>query len=1023
MTISGGFQTDDRDRNDFPNDNAAAHQFNYILLTLHGSRAPAALKTVSVVGPDNYVLRPRQLDKRYGCQYEFYFDSLFCYNRGSYALIVEGVDFLGNLFRRVAPFECVNQPGPTTDSPVPSTPQPTNPTSCANGGVLNSEGLGKGTCICQDHWTGYDCSQAVCINGGTLLKGKCFCSVGFEGVHCEQVKCEPNANYGFGVDRPTLVFIVRARSSQNLIMQQVQKAIDEVVANLQFDPTYLARFHLVIFNDHAATPSKSCSERIKSNADISHNMRGFCSLTERCPYQFYRSILQALTDVSLTQGSTVYVITDAMADDQSEFSESILQMNSFWRATINFIYVQPAPEDKCIADISDPGFRAFDDVANRFGGMAWQVQDRNKVHDVLYGHMNSILYKSQLMLTLDREECSKGLAKVIQLEKNTETLVFVAKGRGFSLDITSPDGRPVKPRTIVKEGIFTVWRWSTPLAGAYMVRAVSDTPTTSCSLRAYQASDQSLSSNSQTEAFWAMSTDVDTDAMMYQPTAGMDNYPVFHIEDFGDDYDHAFSFLNMYAVRDGVEKEVYAANGLYRGGCSFQFYFPSFRCRPNENLHYEFNLRGDEGFYVQRAGVMTCFNYIPTPAAPTDCQNGGVKYNETCLCQSHYEGEHCQTLICENGGTSVFGVCQCAAGWAGPFCIFPQCPSSGPLPSYGYGVDMAFLVEISQKGIQQIDQLVKMLPDIIRDVGSQHTEWIDRLVLIGYDWQGVLGMVDMPMSNTKKFFDTLYDWAASNPTDGLCHVRIWKALDTLLNDRKDGNTQRVLPDRSIINIIEASIPNDGDRDLISAISEELLERSVITNVFLSNDWNTEEGFPCGGKTTDFRHLEQIVRRGDGMIYTLGNGDLGRAVRMIPTLFSSSIVYKYHSDDCGRQVKVFFPLDAYTQTVTAVVYGKGAALELRRHDGERREGHLISDDSRIDILNDDRNQVVEFRNPCDSDWEPVSQYCMYYSRTLRTNFDDANALCQSMGGFMADDLNNDKNEWLNSEITISTHGCS
>ncbi|GMS91249.1 hypothetical protein PENTCL1PPCAC_13425, partial [Pristionchus entomophagus] len=65
MTISGGFQTDDRDRNDFPNENAAAHQFNSMLLHLNGARSPAELKTVSVIGPDNFMFRPRLLDKRY----------------------------------------------------------------------------------------------------------------------------------------------------------------------------------------------------------------------------------------------------------------------------------------------------------------------------------------------------------------------------------------------------------------------------------------------------------------------------------------------------------------------------------------------------------------------------------------------------------------------------------------------------------------------------------------------------------------------------------------------------------------------------------------------------------------------------------------------------------------------------------------------------------------------------------------------------------------------------------------------
>ncbi|GMS94513.1 hypothetical protein PENTCL1PPCAC_16688, partial [Pristionchus entomophagus] len=188
------------------------------------------------------------------------------------------------------------------------------------------------TCICQDHWTGYDCSQATCINGGTIHSGKCFCPVGFEGVHCEQVKCKPKLNHDFDLDRPTLVFVVRARLEQNEIIMQVEKAIDEAVANLQFDPTYLSHFHLVVFNDHKITRSKSSSS-IKAfdsdliDARVSKDLRGGCT------DGVLEAVATALTDVSLTQGSSIYVITDALADDYSKFSEEILQMNSFWRAT------------------------------------------------------------------------------------------------------------------------------------------------------------------------------------------------------------------------------------------------------------------------------------------------------------------------------------------------------------------------------------------------------------------------------------------------------------------------------------------------------------------------------------------------------------------------------------------------------------------------------------------------------------------------------------------------------------------
>lgn len=112
--------------------------------------------------------------------------------------------------------------------------------------------------------------------------------------------------------------------------------------------------------------------------------------------------------------------------------------------------------------------------------------------------------------------------------------------------------------------------------------------------------------------------------------------------------------------------------------------------------------------------------------------------------------------------------------------------------------------------------------------------------------------------------------------------------------------------------------------------------------------------------------------------------------MIPTLFSSSIVYKFHSDDCSTaaqrvvyyclvlEVKshcsqVYFPVDAYTQTITAVVSGEGATVSLMKKEGERVVDNLTTtyltgyyyttfpDDGRVSILEDPRNVVIEFRN--------------------------------------------------------------
>ncbi|PIO61695.1 hypothetical protein TELCIR_16773, partial [Teladorsagia circumcincta] len=52
---------------------------------------------------------------------------------------------------------------------------------------------------------------------------------------------------------------------------------------------------------------------------------------------------------------------------------------------------------------------------------------------------------------------------------------------------------------------------------------------------------------------------------------------------------------------------IYASNGIWRGSCTYNFYFAPFECDvPNELLHFNFFAQDLQGYAVQRAGVMYC---------------------------------------------------------------------------------------------------------------------------------------------------------------------------------------------------------------------------------------------------------------------------------------------------------------------------------------------------------------------------------------------------------------------------------
>uniref|UniRef100_A0A8W7Q3R7 EGF-like domain-containing protein n=1 Tax=Anopheles coluzzii TaxID=1518534 RepID=A0A8W7Q3R7_ANOCL len=63
---------------------------------------------------------------------------------------------------------------------------------CSDHGTYD---LDTGSCICDRHWTGIDCSQAVCSldcgPNGICENGRCRCDDGWTGSLCDQLMCDP----------------------------------------------------------------------------------------------------------------------------------------------------------------------------------------------------------------------------------------------------------------------------------------------------------------------------------------------------------------------------------------------------------------------------------------------------------------------------------------------------------------------------------------------------------------------------------------------------------------------------------------------------------------------------------------------------------------------------------------------------------------------------------------------------------------------------------------------------------------
>ncbi|RCN27393.1 hypothetical protein ANCCAN_26872 [Ancylostoma caninum] len=120
----------------------------------------------------------------------------------------------------------------------------------------------------------------------------------------------------------------------------------------------------------------------------------------------------------------------------------------------------------------------------------------------------------------------------------------------------------------------------------------------------------------------------------------------------------------------------------------------------------------------------------------------------------------------------------------------------------------------------------------------------------------------------------------SNVTDTGCHVKLWKGFRHAL--------QLDLPAGSLIEVFLTSTDDSDNVDQVEMVYEKIRHLYINVNVFLSHaTFFKPSGFACNA--TQVAHT-------------------------IPLQYQNAEVYRQRSDHCGQTVDVYFPVDAYTQTI-------------------------------------------------------------------------------------------------------------
>ncbi|CAJ0579125.1 unnamed protein product, partial [Mesorhabditis spiculigera] len=1025
LAVEGGFITGEdwqTERSDYP-DLKYTYQYTLNTFVAHPSnmRHPGQLAVVSIMAGGNQASRSQPLRTRYGCGYEYYYESFFCQNLGEHIWLVEGVTWRGNPFRRMGVFSCLYNTNRPTLAPTGSTPAPTNPTSCANGGLLVTNPDGSAFCVCRGLWQGATCSQLVCMNGGQDRGGiACVCPNGFIGTHCQDVVCSDRGQDNFYVDKPSLVFVVRVRSQLQNVLDQALAAIQKVVNVIEaWDPEYVTNFGAVFYLDGKLIHAASYRGISSFSGAWNHYAANVTNNGGNCTDLEFSFIAQALQGLEISPRSKIYVITDSMPQDYGDNLETVFQLDSYFRVPIFFMYIEASPGQACTPDIHDPGFRAMDEIAQRTEGLAFYVTNRTSVSDLLYNHIWATFYRTQLLALDDLEVCSmQSLWKSISIDTTLDQLIIVARGTGLTLAI-SGEG-VINPKLLYSGNDIYIWSADGIVAGNYFFNVLSSQALSSCSYRIFQrAYHQASFGNPQFEMFWKFSQNINFDGFWQQPVVGNPMSIGIHLTNFPDRIPPQYvqAELLITATRGGAPIDIYSSNGIWRDGCDYNFYFPPFTCRTgNENLHFQFFTRDALGFTIQRAGNMYCTEYHPTFAPPGGCQNGGVPdpmgNNQTCYCPPGYTGQFCEQLVCWNGGTPLgFGFCACPPGFMGTHCETLSCIEKGPPPQImTQFVDMVFAIELTTTAYAQIVNLNKMFPEILRDTVSHHPEWIRNFVLIGFNstWGGTIATANsfQPQNVVQALQNIASNYNQLDSSTDACNgttVEAWHAMAQAI-------IQRNIRPGSYINLFIASAPEQS-RNLPEIIEmyEAVLDYKVkITAVVAYNNVNGGS-YLCNNTWNTFELIHDLCRYSNGESYNLQQAVVEGFVRTIPMKFMQGVVAHRRYDNCVGTQYISVPVDAYAQSLLIAVQGYQAQVEL--YNGYNRL--QIAPNFRPLTNAQDSVSGWNFftqRASCDPDWDPVGDYCMLFSYPSQ-DYATAQAICRNGGGMLADDLTADKHAYL------------
>lgn len=998
----------DPERNDFPQKNVYLNTLNLITAHPHNLLSPGSIAAITIYQSYNMITHSQPMGLRYGCNYEYYLNALFCSETGSYYAKVDGYDFFGNSFRRVVNFKCEINPNPL---PTTTTTLPPPVTGCKNNGTLISNG-NSSYCYCKNLFTGNDCSQTICLNGGTAIgNGLCMCQSGYTGDQCQDIRCTDDSGFNFPKDYPVPVFVIRVRSQLSTIINQINSQLAILASKFQSDPKAFQNFGLVVFNNNGSTfdgqyfTSVEDLQATLSNLALTQDNSGDCMDTtfSAMNYAFNRFIMG--------NRSPMYVFTDALPSDPN-YLQNVIEFNSFVLSPIYVFQLEPT-DTKCQSlDLFTPAWKALESVTTKSSGNLFWVgaNQYNDVGYLFYTHMYNTYYRGDLMLADDADEClNQQKYSTVSIDSGFETLVVVASGKELDFILTSPEGNFVKPTIAVSLNYTSIWLLNGLQTGQWQLNLVSGDPRFRCSIRVYSAiPPDRAAAFPQRQLYWGWTNGLNYDAPLRQPIVGLPSSMVLHIDGARIAQRHRLSAeIAIYERHETGKVLSFAANGLWRDECQFEIYFPKYTCyHGDETLYFTVYFRDDNDFMIQRAGTMYCASFHPTQVPPGTCQNGGFSLNNTCICPPMYTGEVCEIPVCYNGGTPRRNFCECVPGFEGEFCEFTTCIDTNPEHDFGASnKSMVFILDVSNNNGQVLQQLKEYMTTMIRDIAFTGRHWINEFTVLGYDKSKTYhlgnGKRDQLDSITNAFSQA-YNISLQN-TQSCSPVRVWETIET---------AAFLSTNYGYIFNFQTSPPYEAVPEIITRTSDHISSKGIQFNSFISS--TSPNVYACNSNSGTFKNIKLVTEGTEGDTFDIDPKNFQYIIRIIPTFYSSGVIYKKVMNDCTSGCYLYYPIDSHTQNSQIFINGAPGKISTQVF-----MPNLTSLNNIPYLLQDTTTgwNIIEMRRACPNGWEDLgSQYC-YTVSSSPMSWVDAQAYCQSNNGFLIDDMSRIKNSFLLSKQNV------